>query len=615
MLSFFVTLLLFFQAQSSPFPEINLSSAVTGITVYRSGALIERQGEVNLKAGTHVLVFSGLPKSINPSSLQLGLSENITLVSLHHSFSWISEQENAPNPIRTRIDILKDSLANASMQIAILEQEKEFLIANKSFGGDKAITPQELEAMANLYRRKITEIESGLLQLQKRRIQLQTVTDKLANERREQGLSGSALSVVKVTVQCESAVKQSVSLRYVIDNASWEPHYELRIASQEKPKLLFRARISQYSGENWDNIPITVSTGNPLISLTAPKLDPYMLSYGNYVRKSTLQPNAPDILVQGRVSDAESEEALIGANITVPTLRIGTTTDSDGFFSFRVPRSVGYVVSNYIGYKKQITPISSNFLEITLKPDHVALEEVVVSSSLSGSLSNMRGSASNEKPVTITNEPEPVLIERYTPTMEFTLNGKQRIPSDGKPVELPLKEEFLDANMFYAATPKLAPNAYVIAEIADWQRLNLISGSVRIVNNGLVLGDAALSVEDAEEKLLVSLGPDREIQLKRELQRDFTSQNFTGSTRQDQKHWEISVKNNKKDAVLVKLEDQYPVSKDKSIQVELQNSSGAIVDAATGKLTWEISLKPGETKKLSVRYLVRRPAGSILHVE
>ncbi len=50
----------------------------------------------------------------------------------------------------------------------------------------------------------------------------------------------------------------------------------------------------------------------------------------------------------------------------------------------------------------------------------------------------------------------------------------------------------------------------------------------------------------------------------------------------------------------MELRDQYPLSSDKQIEVELLQSDGASVNGETGILTWKAQLAPGEIKKYRV---------------
>jgi hypothetical protein len=55
------------------------------------------------------------------------------------------------------------------------------------------------------------------------------------------------------------------------------------------------------------------------------------------------------------------------------------------------------------------------------------------------------------------------------------------------------------------------------------------------------------------------------------------------------------------------VEDQVPVSQNSSIEVEMQELSGAELDKLSGKATWKMNLKPGDDKKLELKYLVKYP--------
>lgn len=63
------------------------------------------------------------------------------------------------------------------------------------------------------------------------------------------------------------------------------------------------------------------------------------------------------------------------------------------------------------------------------------------------------------------------------------------------------------------------------------------------------------------------------------------------------------------------VEDQYPVSTNSDIKVELEESRGAKVNPQTGLLSWDLNLAPGETKELRFIYTVRYPKEMDLIIE
>jgi hypothetical protein len=62
------------------------------------------------------------------------------------------------------------------------------------------------------------------------------------------------------------------------------------------------------------------------------------------------------------------------------------------------------------------------------------------------------------------------------------------------------------------------------------------------------------------------------------------------------------------------LKDQYPVSQNKEVEVELLDSNGAAVNEETGVVTWKLQLAPNEVKKVRISYSVKYPKDKILNL-
>ncbi|MEE9431661.1 MAG: TonB-dependent receptor [Melioribacteraceae bacterium] len=86
----------------------------------------------------------------------------------------------------------------------------------------------------------------------------------------------------------------------------------------------------------------------------------------------------------GTVTDASSGEVLIGANIFVVGTNIGASSNQYGFYSITVPTELYNIKCSYIGYKtkvlKNINLQNSRKIDVSLEPESVGLEEVVIES-------------------------------------------------------------------------------------------------------------------------------------------------------------------------------------------------------------------------------------------
>ena len=78
--------------------------------------------------------------------------------------------------------------------------------------------------------------------------------------------------------------------------------------------------------------------------------------------------------------------------------------------------------------------------------------------------------------------------------------------------------------------------------------------------------------------------------------------------------YELTVKNNKKDPITLLLKDQYPISTNKDIEVELLQSTDAANNTEIGVLTWKLELAAGEIKKIRISYSAKYPKGKVLNL-
>ena len=82
--------------------------------------------------------------------------------------------------------------------------------------------------------------------------------------------------------------------------------------------------------------------------------------------------------ITGTLTDSETGETLIGANILVVGTDIGTSTDFDGNYSLNVPEGATQLSFSYTGYQTQIVDIGvSNVINLVMSSGEL-LDEIVV---------------------------------------------------------------------------------------------------------------------------------------------------------------------------------------------------------------------------------------------
>lgn len=204
-------------------------------------------------------------------------------------------------------------------------------------------------------------------------------------------------------------------------------------------------------------------------------------------------------------------------------------------------------------------------------------------------------------------------ISSYTTVVEnqlnisFDIDIPYDILSNGKEHSVSLKEIKLPASYNYFAAPRVEKEAFLLAEINDYSKYNLLQGEANIIFEGMYVGKTTINPNQTADTLSLSMGRDKGISIKRDKVVDKSGTKFLSSKKEQTFTYDITIRNNKKETVDMKLQDQIPLSPDKEIEIELlENSNGKLV-AETGILTWDLNLKPSETKKIRISYKVRYP--------
>jgi uncharacterized protein (TIGR02231 family) len=208
---------------------------------------------------------------------------------------------------------------------------------------------------------------------------------------------------------------------------------------------------------------------------------------------------------------------------------------------------------------------------------------------------------------------DPSTLDQYTTLNSGQLNINYEIDlpydiaSDGQLNSINIKEQQIDCVLKNYAVPRVDKEAYLLAEVADWQNLDLLPGDANIIMDDTYLGKSSIDPNTTADTLNLSLGRDKRVAVKRSLVKEQSSLKTSGKDAKQVFTYEILVKNNKVSDVNLLLKDQFPLSTIKEVEVKLEDEGAAMINTETGVLTWKIDLKPGESKKVRFSYSVKYP--------
>jgi uncharacterized protein (TIGR02231 family) len=452
---------------------------------------------------------------------------------MRHQQNYLNEF-NVPGKLKIlkdSVDWIQKQLILEQSQKEILNKEEQMLISNQKIGGaNQNLSVSELRAMADFYRSRLIELVTARMKHDERIARLNERSARLQNQLREQtDLYSRNTSEVVVSISANSATTVDLDVQYIVGNAGWAAVYDIRAINTQSPiQLSYKANVFQRTGEEWQNVKLTLSTANPSLGGVKPELASWYLDFSQPVYPYKEKRNA--------------------------------------YRSASAPAPAG------VAYEK------------SADVDEVEAESLSV----------------------------------YTTTVQTTLNTEfaiglpYTVSSSNKPTLVDIRQHELKSEYRYAVTPKLETDAFLLAKVYGWEEFSLLPGEANVFFEGTFVAKTQIDPNNIKDTLNVSLGRDKRIVVKREKLKDFSSRKLIGANQRDSYAYEISVRNTKNEPVKITVEDQIPVSQNSQIEVLLTDPGNGSHQANTGKIVWELTIKPGETKKLTYKFEVKYPKDRII---
>ncbi|HEX5753751.1 MAG TPA: mucoidy inhibitor MuiA family protein [Archangium sp.] len=266
-----------------------VDAPVTSVTVYSDRARVVRTARVAL-SGTQRVELPLLYGSVDPASIRVeAQGAEVTRVDIRSV-----ESEALPatlaSKLVTELERLDDQLAQVraereaySAQLTALAKVRPSVTdealssapppnargvpqgaSRLDASGWRAATDFVVETTARLQAklRDVSQREEALDRELSRNVQ---EARRLGGEPRRRGLE------IAPTLSGQGSA--TVTLTYVTSNARWYPAYELRLEPESnRVQVAFSGRVSQESGEDWEDAALTLSTALPATATTAPEL-------------------------------------------------------------------------------------------------------------------------------------------------------------------------------------------------------------------------------------------------------------------------------------------------------------------------------------------------------
>src|SRR5262245_12005689 len=541
--------------------ELTPESHVAEVTVYRQAALIAREAQLILPAGSHRVVLKGIPCVADPDSVRVS---GAGTSGIEIGGVEVQEEFLQPNLSPEYRQTEKDLQDLGRWQSLINDRRQSITTLREFLSGLKATSGQEgskgaltagfaVEAWQKAFdffssRLNALSNEDRTLEAEQQELGR---TAEVARGRLSQMASqgGNRRWNAAVFVSAPRGGEMTLRVSYLATNADWQPLYDARLdPATERVSLSWLAQVRQTTGEDWKDVAVTLATTRPSAGIDLPVLASLSLR--------PLLKSAAD----GVSFDSEFIDALpiLGRDYQgVLTLAPGVSDmDGDGNPTIHGSRD-------------------TDVIRVPVAQAQATRREVAVT---------------------------------------FALPGRMDIPSDGQPHKHLIATGDMEGTVEHRSVPQIAPAVFLVATVTLPGEVPLLTGRVQHFVGGDLVGSSLMTERAAGETVALSFGPDD--RLKAERKRLLRRTERRGKDEEIAYRFVTTLENHLGKDGVIEVKDRVPISDDERIVVTLEEDEttpGALTDEKEpGVLTWKVPVPKGGKREIELAYRVRSPRGVVL---
>ncbi|MDZ4085475.1 MAG: DUF4139 domain-containing protein [Tabrizicola sp.] len=276
------------------------TSRITAVTVYPDGARLTREVTFTAPAaGPHELLVTDLPYDSDPGLIRLGASDGLQLGSFNLRADRLPPREDplseAQKAAKAEVEAAQAAADSAQLALEAITAKVEAAEAQarflSSFSGalPDGATPETIKAMAGMIgaetlaaRQAALAAKAELPPAQKAVTQAQEVLAKAQAAYDALPSADMDYTALSVAVTAAGAGEARVTITQYVGNASWQPVYDLNLTRDGGEKLTLdrSVLVTQYTGEDWDGVALTLSSSRPSDQSAPSQLWPELRSIG-----------------------------------------------------------------------------------------------------------------------------------------------------------------------------------------------------------------------------------------------------------------------------------------------------------------------------------------------
>jgi len=266
-------------------PELAVKSKIDSVIVYNDRVMVTRICKVRLEASAD-LVVEGLPGALDDPSVRVKAKDL--------KFGEVQVRAGYTRELSPRVKKIEDQIKKLGIEDRVLVDESAVLVEKQKFLASISVSsPQTIskelfegKVSADAWRQGLAflaeesfKAKQRIAEIERKRQDLREEIEALKAEMEDINSFAENLKTLVFDVHPEKVQEYQLEISYIIYGATWHPYYDLRAnPSLGKVEIGYYGKIQQSTGEDWDDVGITLSTAQPSQGGEAPEPYPWYIS-------------------------------------------------------------------------------------------------------------------------------------------------------------------------------------------------------------------------------------------------------------------------------------------------------------------------------------------------
>jgi uncharacterized protein (TIGR02231 family) len=303
--------------------DVTAPSRIDAVTVYLNSARVTRVATVDLPSGDVRVILGGLTDHLLDDSLRVSGAGDAKAQVFGATVERVPHVETTAKDVRAAEDkllalkdqdrALDDQLKQAASRRELLDSLRSTYVRERT--ENLAVRPMDPKEWSALVDFTAKQYDAVLEQIRKADAAKRDLAKQIHAAQQEldqiRGRGSLVTKNVVVDVRADRPGAFELAVSYVVPSAAWSPIWDARLdADKQTIALSLYGSVRQFSGEDWTNVALALSTAQPSRGIEVPDLSPQYLEPIRPMAPAAMMPRA---LSKGRADEVKAEEGVMMA--------------------------------------------------------------------------------------------------------------------------------------------------------------------------------------------------------------------------------------------------------------------------------------------------------------